>query len=98
MKILVLFALLLSTTAFAQKKATPLDQVKAYAAAHDSTVTVRTWHGNVWVEVEGLDPHGVGKTIDEAATDFLHCADMMDHEPVDPAQSAAQCPADQNCI
>jgi hypothetical protein len=106
MKAIVLCCLLAMVScamaAMGQKKFTALDQVKMYAAEHDAKVTVRKWHGNYWVEVDGLDPHGVGKTVDEAAKDFLHCADMMDHEPIDPANSGApkapDCAVGQTCI
>lgn len=87
--------LLLSTLAFAA----PLDKVKTYAHGHK--VTIRRWHGNVWVEAEGLDPFGVGKTVDEAAKDFLKSADIMDHEKNQPVLKYAKpeetpCPADSD--
>lgn len=66
-----------------------INRVQDYAADHDTNVTVRP-QGGVWfVEADGLDAFGTGKTIDEAAEDFIHCADLMDHEPVDPANSGA---------
>ena len=77
---------------------TPMQQVEAYAGKHK--VTVRHWHGNYWVEAEGLDAHGVGKTVDQAAQDFLYRADLLDHEPSDPTQVMATwiCPDGEKCI
>jgi hypothetical protein len=92
---LLLLGVLFAAAAMAQDKPystsslAPLDQVKAYAADHDAKVTVRQQDGIWFVEADGLDAFGEGKTIDEAAEDFLHCADMMDHEPVNPANSGS---------
>lgn len=88
------FAMLLGWPAMAQKpysssSVSPLDQVKAYAADHDAKVTVRQQDGVWFVEADGLDAFGEGKTVDEAAEDFMHCADMLDHEPVNPANSGS---------
>jgi hypothetical protein len=94
MKFLVIFALLFAAlmcaaAALAQDKPKPMDKVNAYASDHDAKVTVTKRGGYYWVEVDGLDPHGTGKTIDEAAEDFMHCVDVMDHEPAEPAHGSS---------
>lgn len=95
---LLAWALMFAGAATASNNPTEMDKVNAYAADHDAKVTVTQRGGYYWVEVDGLDPHGVGKTVDEAAEDFMHCADMMDHEPVNPANSGPpNCDA-QSCI
>ena len=87
----------------AATRRTPMQQVDKYAGKRK--VTVRRWHGNYWVEVDGVDAHGVGKTVDKAAQDFLYRADMLDHEKNPPMLTAlpdslAQwiCPEEENCI
>lgn len=87
-----------AAAAMAQGKPKSIDQVKAYAAAHESKVEVTKRNGYWWVEVDGLDPHGTGKTIAQAAEDFMRCADIMAHEPADPAHTSAQCPSDEGYI
>jgi hypothetical protein len=71
-------AILLLSSSMALAATSPLDQVKTYAHGHK--VTVRHWNGKVWIEAEGLDPFGIGKTVDEAAREFMKSARMMDHE------------------
>lgn len=76
MKRLIVLVFFLSLTAYATPR--PLDQVRAYAGKHKVSVT--HWRGKVWVEADGLDPFGVGDTVDEAAQSFLDSAGMMDRE------------------
>lgn len=97
------FGILLCTIPYGQAatRPSPMQQVRRYAGKHK--VTVRRWHGNYWVEVEGLDAHGVGKTVDKAAQDFLYRADMLDHEQNPPMMLAPPpvpwvCPDEEDCL
>lgn len=107
MRRLVGLVLFIALTSYASPK--PLDQVRAYAGKHKVTVT--RWRGKVWVEAEGLDPFGVGDTLDRAAQSFLDSAGMMDREKNHPqlkkapggqakAPNAAPwvCPGGDECI
>lgn len=100
LSIFLLFLLFFSLPAIAVKEPSAVDQVKAYAAAHRSKMTVRKWHGNYWVEVDGLDPCGVGRTPEEAAREFMADAKMMDAETNAPKSKMQPfvCPSDQDCI
>jgi hypothetical protein len=69
--------------------------VQKYATDHDTDVTVIPRNGYWWIEADGLDAHGTGKTIEEAAEDFLYTVDMMDHEP---APAKFVCPEKDYCI
>jgi hypothetical protein len=66
-----------------------IKRVQDYATDHDTTVTVKPRGGVWWVEADGIDAFGTGKTVDEAAEDFMHCVDVMEHEPAEPANSGA---------
>lgn len=81
-------------------KPTAMAAVRSYAASTHHKLMVRHDHGYVWVEMEGSDIFGVGKTEESAAEDFLSCADLLTHEPKRPAHAPAQfvCPDKAYCI
>ena len=62
----------------AKAKPSPMDRVHAYAGSH--AVTVARRNGYWFVEEEGSDIFGTGKTVREAAEDFLADADLEAHE------------------
>lgn len=95
------FALLLAVL-------TPMDKVNQYAAKIHQRVTI-TQHsdGYWWIELDkDSDVFGVGKTVDEAAWDFLTAADTVAHETNHPylkrktspkLSNTKKCPAGQYC-
>jgi hypothetical protein len=84
----------------AVKPRTAVEAAQFYAKAHHEKLTVTTHGGYYWVEMEGSDIFGTGKTEELAAEDFLGCADLFDHEPADPghAPAAFVCPYENYCI
>jgi hypothetical protein len=87
-------------TMVAAKPQTAISAAQYYATAHHEKLTIRKDKGYFWIEMEGSDIFGVGKTEELAAEDFLGCADLIDHEPQDPAHAPAQfvCPYENYCI
>lgn len=81
-------------------KPTAMQQAQAYAVATHHKLTVTPIHGWYFVEMNGSDIFGTGKTPEEAAEDFMHCADLLTHEPADPGHAPAQfvCPDKAYCI
>jgi|SRR6185437_2808797 len=100
MHLALIFVLSIGMLISPAKKPTAMDAAEAYAAASHHKLTVRHDHGYVWVEMEGSDIFGTGKTEEEAAEDFLSCADLLAHEPTDPAHAPAAfvCPDKAYCI
>ena len=100
MHLLFALALLLQPGNGAPKPAIVL--VHDYAFTHKMELTERKDSaGYIWLEMDGSDIFGVGKTEALAADDFLHCADLIDHEPVDPAHAQdlnANCDPKKDCI
>jgi hypothetical protein len=71
-------AILLLLAAVPPKPA--MDQVKAYAASQHATITITKSGGYLWVEMSDSDVFGIGKTLDEAAQDFMADLDIIQHE------------------
>ncbi len=79
----VILLCFVSSFAFAQSRA-PLGQVKDYAAQQNAIITITRRSGFVWLEMSGSEVFGTGRTVDEAAGDFLADLDLVSHE-ADPA-------------
>jgi hypothetical protein len=94
----MMIALLLSVGMLFAAKPTAMDMVRAYAAAHHHALTEREDHGHIWIELKDSDVFGQGRTEEEAAEDFLSCADLMDHEPTNHTPAAFVCPEKDYCI
>jgi hypothetical protein len=76
-------------TIAAAKTRTAVEAARFYATAHHEKLTITRHGGYFFVEMEGSDIFGTGKTEELAAEDFLGCADLFDHEPADPGHAPA---------
>lgn len=91
----IILLLSASISMAAVKPQSSLDKAKAYADAHHQEMTVTPRDGFWWVEMDGSAIFGTGKTQDEAADDFNHCADLFENEPAHPAHHT--CTDDRDC-